>query len=248
MKKKFWPKKLFGRLWRLRSNFDKFFWKKKNLDFFEKNFFAPFSLEKKVDFEKKFFGFWRKFHFRKNRFRAFFSPSFHSKEDRKIFEKFFRNSAFAKNFLEKWPKIGKNRLCFDLPKFEKSKKIDSPVSKVRGIASVQQSKFLKISRWARKTHLQAPILFPRRVTGKMKILGSEKKNFFSEKFFFDRKVQKKWVFKNGIFGPFGAHLGELERFWVFGHFLGRVPTDKYWFWHQIFANFLLNSKTEGKIK
>ena len=150
-----------------------------------------------------------------------FSPSFHEKKPFFGFRKFGPKIAFAKIFSEKWPKIGKNRLCFDFPTTSKITKIDSPLGKVRGIASVQQSKFLKISRWARKTHLQAPILFPRRVTGKMKIFGRKKKIFFSEKFFFDRKVQKKWVFKKGIFGPFGAHLGELERFWVFGHFLGR---------------------------
>ncbi len=220
MKKKFWPKKLFGRLWRLRSNFDKFFWKKKISIFSKKIFLHLFHSKKKSIFQKKFSVLENGSFFEKSVscvFFAKFSLERRSKNFWKIFSKFGVREKFfwkmAQNRQKSpvfWPseisKIGENRQSVR----QSSRNRLGPTVKVPQNFALSS-----------KNTLTGPNSFSSPSYGQNENFGVEKKIFFSEKFFFDRKVQKKWVFKKGIFGPFGAHLGELERFWVFGHFLGR---------------------------
>ena len=100
------------------SRLEEKFFSKKKIDF-SKNFFgAP----KKSRFFEKNFRSSKMGHFRKNRILPFFSPSFREKKNFRNFRKFFELFAVAKNFSEKWPKIGFFCPCFAFQKLRKSRK------------------------------------------------------------------------------------------------------------------------------
>ena len=125
---------------------EKFFSKKKNR-FFE-NFF--WRTEKKSIFRKKFPILENGPFSEKSDFTVFFAK-FSRKKKFSKFSKIFWTFCCGEKFF--W-KMAQNRLflpVFCLSKIKKIEKIENLQSKLRRIASGQQSKLFKIARWARKT-------------------------------------------------------------------------------------------------
>jgi hypothetical protein len=149
---------------------------------------------KKVDFSKKISDPRKKFHFRKNRILPFFSPSFRENKNFRNFRKFFELFAVAKNFFEKWPKIGFFCPCFAFQKLRKYRK--SKIYKANFAESPRaNSQSCSKSRAELEKHSFRPQLqLLAELRAKWKFWKFSK-IFFFEKFFSRPKRSKKMSFQ-----------------------------------------------------
>ncbi len=138
-------------------------------------------------------------HFRKNRILPFFSPSFREKKNFRNFRKFFELFAVAKNFSEKWPKIGFFCPCFAFQKLRKSRK--SKIYKANFAESPRaNSQSCSKSRAELEKHSFRPQLqLLAELRAKWKFWKFSKNFFFRKIFFSTQKIEKNEFSRMALF-------------------------------------------------